>query len=291
MNRNRSARSFLTRQMLALLLLATVGCTGLVTPNRDTAIPVTAVPALSPGMEIGLVSTAMMGQFGRNQVNPDEPGGGMLVTVQEITTGESVTIGWRRTETRAVEPAQPTPVVGVGTPSPTPVQETVTVEGTITATGLRDAQDAYLPLYWQESGRSTTDTSLLWLSQQAFQELKTTRRTRWTPDIMTRLSLLPLIVLRQLEEEATDREIYLEAEADFVTYELLVNGERTAVQAIKAYDTFGNEYLILDNEDNPLILKFTFNVMTTGAIGIDAGVWLLIKSVYSGYQVVHIDTL
>jgi hypothetical protein len=272
-----------------LLMLLTAACTETLPLNRPAPAPAATVPALSPGMEIGLVSTTLVGQFARGSVNADEPGGGMLVTVQEVTPGRSVTIGWRRTEAREVAGAA-TPVVGVGTPAPTPQRENVSVARTIRATGLADAHDAYLPLYWQEPGARATETSLLWLSQDAFRELKTTRRTRWTPDIMTRLSLLPLVVLRQLEEEAADREIYLEAGENFVSYDLLLNGQRTAVQAIKAYDSFGNEYLILDNEGNPLILRFTFNVMTTGAIGIDAGVWLLIKSVYSGYQVVHVDT-
>jgi hypothetical protein len=274
--------------LLVVFLSGTVGCNGIGPSFGETPPPTTADLALSPGMEIGLVSTTLVGQFGRRAVNPDQPGGGMLVTVQEVAPGESLTIAWRRTETREVEPTQPTPVVGVGTPSPTPVQEIVTLEGMITATGLANANDAYLPLYWQEPGARVTDSSLLWLSQETFHELKTTRRTRWTPDIMTRLSLLPLVVLRQLEEKAADREIYLEAEADFVSYDLLVNDQRSTVQAIQAYDSFGNEYIILDNENNPLILKFTFNVLTTGIIGIDVGIWLLIKSVYSGYQVVQI---
>lgn len=274
---------------LLILLLGSLNCNILSGLDRERAAPPTADLSLAPGMEIGLVSTTLAGQFSRPTVNPDEPGGGMLVAVQQVAPGQSVTIGWRRTELRNIDPAQPTPVVGVGTPAPTPAQERVSVKGTITAAGMAGARDAYLPLYWQEPGERVTDSSLLWLSQEAFRELKTTRRALWTPDIMTRLSLLPLVVLRQLEEEAADREIYLEAEEEFADYELSVNGERATVQAIVAYDSFGNEYLILDNEDNPLILRFTFNVVTTGVIGIDAGVWLLIKSVYSGYQVAHID--
>lgn len=83
-------------------------------------------------------------------------------------------------------------------------------------------------------------------------------------------------------------EIFLRVEPDFVTFELDVNGQDTAVQAIQAFDDFGNEYVILDNLQNPLILKFTYNAVSTGAIGIDVGIWTLIKAVFSGYQIVEI---
>lgn len=81
----------------------------------------------------------------------------------------------------------------------------------------------------------------------------------------------------------------LQAESDFVDMDVSVAGEERTVQAIAAFDTFGNSYRILDNEANPLILKFTYDAVSTGFAGIDAGLWSLIKTVFSGYQVVSID--
>jgi hypothetical protein len=44
------------------------------------------------------------------------------------------------------------------------------------------------------------------------------------------------------------------------------------VEALKAHDDFGNEYIIVADERNPLIVSFTFNAVSTGVIGIDVGV-------------------
>lgn len=61
------------------------------------------------------------------------------------------------------------------------------------------------------------------------------------------------------------------------------------MQVIDAYDTFGNAYEILANAENPLVVKFIYDAVSTGFAGIDAGVWTLIKSVFSGYQIASID--
>lgn len=129
----------------------------------------------------------------------------------------------------------------------------------------------------------------MWLSSEAFSQLKDTRETRWSADALTRISNLPRQVLDEIDEAAAEREIYLRAEPDFLTFEVRVNGRETTVQAIQAFDDFGNEYVILDNAQNPLILKFTYNAVSTGAIGIDVGIWTLIKALFSGYQVVEIQ--
>ncbi len=105
---------------------------------------------------------------------------------------------------------------------------------------------------------------------------------------MTRFTNLPCSALRQIEESAQEQDLYLTADPDFVDFETKVDGEQVRFQAIRAYDDFGNEYVILDRLENPRIVKFRFNVVSTGATGIDAGIWTLIKAVFSGYEVVEI---
>lgn len=39
-----------------------------------------------------------------------------------------------------------------------------------------------------------------------------------------------------------------------------------------------------------MIAKFTYDAVSTGFAGIDAGLWTLIKTVFSGYQVATIET-
>lgn len=282
-------RRFAPLPVVGSILIVTLGC-GISTPFAETPTTATAtsIPDLAPGMEIGLVGTTGFGLISRGEVDPDVPGGGTWVTIDEVEPGQEITISWRRTVEREVEPDEPTPVTGVGTPSPTPVTESVSEEGVIVSTGLDGAHGVLLPLYWQPD-TAQTDTSLIWLSQEAFAELRESRSTRWSPDVLTRFSQFSLETIREIEDKVDEEEFSLNAEADFVSYEISVNGERVELQAIKAYDDFGNEYVILADERNPLIVSFTFNAVSTGVIGIDVGVWTLIKATFSGYRVLEIN--
>lgn len=269
-----------------VLLLAGLACR--LTPG-PTPTP-TALPSLAPGLEIGIATTTVAGVSLTDQVDPTQAGRGMLITVQEVQPEQAVTVTWQRAVERELPPPGPTPVVGVGTPDPTPVTETIVQEGRITGEGLDDAHAPLLPLYWPQVDPRTTDTSLMWLSAEAFAELKETRQTPWSADVLTRISNLPRRALDQIEEETAGQDIFLTAEPEFIEFEVTVDGRATTVQAIEAFDDFGNRYVILDNAANPLILKFTFNAVSTGAIGIDVGIWTLIKTLFSGYQVIELHT-
>lgn len=245
--------------------------------------------ALHSGMEIGVGFTGFGGLAAPSEVDPDEPGGGRLVTVDATEPGEEVTISWRQTVEQEVTPSEP-PTVGVGEDTPTPEVEIVEETGTIIADGLADAHATFFPMFW-EPGELTTDTSAIWLSQEAFQELKETRQTAWSADVLTRISWVGKEVQDRIHGAVEDAdEVLLEATADFVEFELTADGQTTSVQSLKAHDSFGNEYIILANEANPLVVKFTYDAVSVGATGIDTGLWSLIKAVFSGYQVVSIDS-
>jgi hypothetical protein len=278
-------KQFSTLTCVVTLVFA-LGCVIMSGPPESPSVDL----ALTPGMQIGLVTTTVGGLAPRTSVDADEPGGGMLVTVQAVQPGESVTIAWRQAVERELSSQDPEPEVGIGTPEPTPVTEIIIEEGTMTASGLDGAHAALLPLYWPLSEESTTEASLMWLSQEAFDELERTRQTRWSADVLTMFTSLPIWAIEQLNEETAGCELYLTAEPDFVDFDMTVDGQRVRVQAIQAFDDFGNEYIILDNAENPLIVKFRFDAVSTGAVGIDTGIWTLIKAIFSGYQVVEIRT-
>lgn len=251
--------------------------------------PAGDVGDLQADMDIGMVFTALGGQSFQSEVDPDEPGGGRLITVEAVDPGEQVTASWRETVERETTPEEPDG--GVGEPTPTPAVEVVERTGTITASGLADAHESLLPMFW-EPGQTTTDTSAMWLSREAFRELRETRRTAWSPDVLTRISWVGKEVQERIHgavEQVDEDDVYLEAEADFVDFELAVDGQPTTVEAIEAHDTFGNEYVVVANEANPLVVKFTYNAVSVGATGFDTGLWSLIKAVFSGYQVVSVD--
>lgn len=244
--------------------------------------------ALRAGMGIGLGPTAVIGLAGPSEIDPDEPGGGRLITVEAVDPGEEVTVSWRRTTERETTPEEPR-TVGVGGETPTPEIEVVEETGTVRATGLDDAHGSFLPMFWPP-GEITTGTSAIWLSREAFRELEETRRTAWSRDVLTRISRLGEEAVEEIENGAAEiDDVYLNAEADPVGFDLSVDGRTTAVRAIEAYDSFGNAYTILANAGNPLVLEFTYDAVSTGFAGIDAGVWTLIKTVLSGYRVTSID--
>lgn len=259
--------------------------------DTDDDGPTAAAEPMRTGMAIGMVFTGPGGFVASSEVDPDEPGGGRLVTIDAVDPGEEVTMSWRQTVERTRTRTEGT-TVGVGDETPTPAVEVVEQTGTITARGLADAHATFLPMFWKPR-ETTTDTSAIWLSQEAFQELKETRQTTWSADVLTRITWVGKAVQERIQgavEDVKDTEdIVLEAKPDFVAFDLTADGRTTTVQAIEAHDSFGNEYVILDNESNPLVVKFTYNAVSVGVTGFDTGLWSLIKAVFSGYQVVSLD--
>lgn len=257
----------------------------------DTDDPAADPGELRPGMETGMVFTGFGGTAVRSEVDPDQPGGGRLIAVDTVDPGRQVTFDWREAVEREITPTG-TPQTGVGTSTPTPEVEVVERTGTITASGLAGAHESLLPMFW-ESGETTTETSAMWLTREAFRELAETRRTAWSPDVLTRISWVGKAAQERIHsavEEVDEEEVYLEAEAEFVEFELAVDGQDASVRAIRAHDSFGNEYVILANEENPLVVKFTYDAVSVGLTGFDSALWSLIKAVYSGYRVLSIAT-
>lgn len=265
--------------------------------DNDDQTPDSSDLSLQSGLKIGLGSTALAGLASRSEVDPDEPGGGRLVTVDAVNPGKEVTLSWRQTVEHEITPTETPTDRGVGESTATPAVEIVEETGTITASGLGDAHAPFLPMYWQP-GMIQTDTSAIWLSREAFQELKETRQTAWSRDVLTRISRVGKEAIEQIQSGAADQirngvaeidEVYLHAEPDFVDYELTINDETATVAAIEAYDSFGNAYKIIDNEQNPLVAKFTYDAVSVGFTGFDTALWTLIKTVFSGYQVVSME--
>lgn len=244
---------------------------------------------LQAGMEIGVAFTGPGGVTTTSSVDPDEPGGGRLVTVDDAEPGEAVTASWRETVEREVTPSEQA-TVGVGEDTPTPMVEILERSGTVTASGLADAHAALLPMFWDPES-TTTDTSGMWLSREAYRELRDTRSTTWSADALTRISWVGTEVQERIDDAVENvDEVVLEAEDDFVDFDLMADGQSTSVEAIEALDSFGNRYVVLANEENPLVVKFTYNAVSVGATGFDTALWAVIKAVFSGYQVVSLDS-
>lgn len=186
----------------------------------------------------------------------------MRLAVTEVGA-DTLRVRWETTLERETEASrqrrwafeEDPPVVGVGEQGPEPPRpefETLNLEGALAVTGRADARVMTPPSLWGDgdTGRTVSGNGLLWLSPAAFRELRATRTTRWG---LTSFDATTTLLFPDSDEFHT-----LEAEADFRSLELEVDGEPTAVQVIVA----GNRYLtytVLDNEQNPLVLRLGAN--------------------------------
>ncbi|HBR81117.1 MAG: hypothetical protein UX09_C0069G0008 [Candidatus Uhrbacteria bacterium GW2011_GWE2_45_35] len=184
--------------------------------------------------------------------------------------------------------------IGDTTSEPEAVYETVTRSGNYSTVALDTSQKIFLPAYWSEGGQVFDDNSLIWLSQKQYQELVETKETTLSLGLFDeKLSSLVAIsdkvqnalnTLQQKAEVASQsQDIYkLIAENDWQNFSLKINGEDQIVQSIKASNWFGS-YIILANENNPLILKVTLNPFATGSLDLSSPL-----SAFLGYELTEL---
>ncbi len=286
-----------------VLLMAVSGCSQ--APEETAAVELT----LQPGMRITLTPTVLGLGAGLKSWTGDQSGlkkitilkappqGLSLDWVEEVR--EETEVSRRRRD--AFEKRTSKLGVGVDRPDPPQAEYEVRVRrGRILAPDFAESGDMTLPTLWPEAEERLPDTSLLWLSPPAFSELRATRRTRWSPGLVGSPLLQPGAVFAEfrrgvqaLQEEmgsstAKEQTFHtIEANAEFGTFDLLVNGRPSQVRTIVARNWVA-EYVILDDPQNPLILKFTLNPLSGGAIDVFSPLGVL-KSIL-GYQVLEINT-
>lgn len=175
---------------------------------------------------------------------------------------------------------------GIGQQIPTPptvATEKVTATGTLMGINLAVSHTAFLPTYWVEGDHSLQgEKTGIWLSDDAFQELVRTRRTilnlglfdESLNDAVKSVGELKDAVARLRQDANTEGArkdlTELEADGEFIEWPIEINGERRAVSAIRAKNWFG-EVIILNNRQNPMILKVTLNPVTAGVEAANGG--------------------
>ncbi len=173
----------------------------------------------------------------------------------------------RRAHPRAVGEADSAP--------PALVLEQAMVTGTVRGFDTKTALRLRLPAFWPEGiMEDVQKTSGIWLSEQAFATLRDTRVTEVDPGIQDSpiTSLLKAkeawdAFTKRLKNEAVSSttsgsDQAWQADASFVLWPLRVNGKDVTVSAIHAKHRLG-EFTILNNPQNPLILKFEMNPFTS----------------------------
>lgn len=166
---------------------------------------------------------------------------------------------------------------------PQPAFEEGVTTGTVSDISLASSHSAYFPNYWTSATTSLSgERSAVWLSDDAFQELSRTRHTvlnfgvfdealqKATKGISDVKEAIDALQKRANTESENKDLTLLEADETTSDYKIRVNGEEKTVSVIKARNWFG-EIIVLNNPQNPLILKASLNPVTSGAADAASG--------------------
>jgi hypothetical protein len=154
--------------------------------------------------------------------------------------------------------------------------------GQILGGKLLSAHKLYLPGYWTEGEKSALDTSIIWLSQDVYDDLSKNHVSTLDLGVIDETIAGSLAAAKDLqaalakltsaaEAVGVRKDVYLmEADMEPSTYTLKINGTDVKVQVITARSWFG-EITVLDNKQNPLVLKVTLNPIALAALNSMAG--------------------
>lgn len=154
--------------------------------------------------------------------------------------------------------------------------KTGSATGTLKLAQYGDAHAMLLPAFWLKGDSSAAANGGLWLSSDAYSDLVGAGKSEWRlglaenafsalskafktfNDLSTRLS--GSATATQVASPFT-----IEKTAVVEAYPLTIDGRIVLVRAIKATSWFA-EFLILENPENPLILKVTVNPVAAPAL-------------------------
>lgn len=216
------------------------------------------------------------------QKDANDKEGVRIVTIERFAPMVYANLSWKlRNESDAsaeaessgqasATPTKPGQIIAI---SPEVTAEIITEDqtaiGYLEGIDLKKTHSIYPPAYWPTVKSDGKDTSGIWLSDDAFLQLSKSRLATINYGL-TDDKLYGAMktdkgfssAVRSLNEQTTrlavDQEIDLiKAEDQSSEWTLKVNGKDVKVQVIKAKSWFG-EMVVLDNPQNPLILKLTF---------------------------------
>lgn len=311
----KSSAGKLSAVCLAGILLASLGA-GCQAPKLPSLSPtstqtsgtaadqVTAKLQLQPGDSFDIDQT-FLGIGGVVSKVADSIEGTRTVQITDFVPMKSANVSWQKVIERETDASRKARAdaealrlkggASATTTVPDPVIQRVVTTGTVTQIDLHAPHELYLPTYWKDGdNRLLQDKSAIWLSDDAFQELTRTNKTELdygylasgASAIVKNISALNAS-LSKLRNAATDvgktqDPLLLEVVSTNEEMPLLVNGKQVNVSVIRARNWFG-EVTILNNRQNPLVLKMTYNPLVTGAaelLGNDKGLQTLF-----GYQI------
>ncbi|MEK7115874.1 MAG: hypothetical protein AAB879_00585 [Patescibacteria group bacterium] len=205
------------------------------------------------------------------------------ISIRKFAEAVNADIEWKLT---AKVPANPKDLKDSGTRQ---------TSGAILGANLLSSHTLYLPGYWVEGERTAKDASVIWLSQDVFEDLAASKSGTLDFGILDIRQTGALNVAKELAhtldrlKASVNREKkdvnYIETDSQPSDWTLKVNGKDVTVQVLKARNWFG-EIVVLNSKKNPLVLKVTLNPLALAAIDTAVGSAFLTNGL--GYEIVEL---
>lgn len=161
---------------------------------------------------------------------------------------------------------------------PEPMMADSEKSGLFHLASLTDATHVLIPHFWTEGEQTLESNSLLWLSKKQYQELVQTRHSQinlglfddslaYAQSLSDRAKDVLNWITKSTDEKERQNVLLVEARSDWGTYQLTINGKVQSVRTIEAQNDFAR-YIILANENNPLILEVVVSPLSRGSMNL-----------------------
>lgn len=181
-----------------------------------------------------------------------------------------------------------------GSPPPR-VFAIVTTEGRLNFVRSEEDRKMLLPAFWQEGESTVLDNGILWLTKDAHARLKQGQKVEWSlgmgsPVLDTASDILGAFdgAVEKLFGDGEDGKgspFDLELVTEDGLFAVRIDGRVETVEVLQVKSWFAT-YLVLDNPDNPLILKVGVNPVAASAL--DAFSPLGVDTKALGYEITEI---
>ncbi|OGL74191.1 hypothetical protein A3E39_01595 [Candidatus Uhrbacteria bacterium RIFCSPHIGHO2_12_FULL_60_25] len=291
------------------MLLVGFGCSKAASPQTEKPLDVSAIQRMSPkdaarairfkqgsSFEIHQGALLVQGQW----VEGDPALSQRVVTLNSFVPNRTAETQWTLQQKvltdeykKALEDFQK----GATSTEPRPSYGLLVTAGSMKGILLNDTHKLFFPVLWPE-GEAARSSSAVWVSEPVYQELTRTRNSTVYLNFADELQLLALgnadvatslnVMLKQGDDVSARVDLDLmKAEGDVGEATIQVNGKEVKVQVIKARNWYG-EMTVLDNPENPLILKFILNPPVSGDAAEASKGMSLLKGLLS-FEITRID--
>ena len=264
-------------------------------PIKDSQSPAQAeIPTenlkILPGMKIKL---RQKGIGGENNISLSEQGVLRTLKMENAIGAEGITFNWSLLGSEAAKGPESQPSKESAAPPK------ASQEGRMTLANLVGAKQMTLPAFWPEGELYLSNSSAIWLSDHAFQELKKNHETTWQLGLTGDTLIGPAqgfgLVVAELKnfQQSLDKKpeeqknaAHFEGGKKIKPFSVKINGQTGEVEALEA----SNEWIqlkILNNPQNPLILEMLFQPKASAGVMIFSPLTLL--KPFLEYRVEEID--